>query len=93
MISMPSFRCSFLIQNQALLPHGMPWIACSRLGKWAGSFDGAWPMQAVEKCGKHGAATIESIFKHSPEEACASITCATCYPKEAAKFSLDKIDA
>ena len=40
-------------------------------------------MQAVEKCGKHGTATTEST-KHSPEEACASITVAICHPKEAA---------
>ena len=62
MISMPSFRCSFLIQNQALLPRGMPWIACSRLAKWAGSFDGAWQTQVVERCGKHGTATTESTY-------------------------------
>ena len=37
--------------------------------------------KSVESMGKP---QLNPLFKHSPEEACASITFATCHPKEAA---------
>ena len=96
MISMPSFRCSFLIQNQALLPRrgNKAWF-----WMW-NAMDSLQQIGEVSRLIRWGLADAGSgkvwkawdghnwihLYKHIPSK-----VYAPCHPKEAPKFRLDKI--